>query len=81
MTQIILQPCGKGLPTEHYTKTVEFLVPLTRMEPFLAKSDFADLDRAFPAGRAAAWRPALLALRKSCDNLQLKYRHQIKSRA
>jgi HNH endonuclease len=55
VAKIVLQPCRKGLPATHYSDTVDNLVPLQRMEPFLANSDLVDLRRIFPARSAAVW--------------------------
>lgn len=55
MTQIILQPCGDGLPTQHYVDTVEKEVPLDRIGKYVAESSLADLKILFPRGQAAAW--------------------------
>jgi hypothetical protein len=38
MTKVVLQPCGEGLPAEHYADTVEMFVPLARMETSLQAS-------------------------------------------
>jgi len=55
MTKVVLQPCGNGLPAKHYADTVEMLVPLARMAPFIAKDELTDLQRMFRRGSAAVW--------------------------
>ncbi|MDP9160705.1 MAG: hypothetical protein M3O09_10835, partial [Acidobacteriota bacterium] len=55
MTQIILQPCGDGLPTQHYVDTVEKEVSLDRIGKYVAVSSLTDLQTLFPKGQAATW--------------------------
>jgi hypothetical protein len=55
MTQVVLQPCGDGLPAQHYVDTVEQLVPFEKLQQFLAKETLSDLEKLFPNKRVAAW--------------------------
>jgi hypothetical protein len=54
MAQIVLQPCGTGLPAKHYEDTVQNPVPISKMIPFLASQEIAELRQKFPHS-AAVW--------------------------
>jgi len=55
MTKIVLQPCGKGLPTKHYADTVEKPVSLSTMSSYLSQDELENLKEKFPQGHVAAW--------------------------
>lgn len=55
MPKIVLQPCGKGLPTKHYIDTVERPVSLSTMSSYLSQAELENLREKFPQEHVAAW--------------------------
>jgi len=55
MTQVVLQPCGEGLPAQHYLDTVEQLVSLDQIAEFVGETDLRNLRSIFREEGAAAW--------------------------
>jgi len=55
MTQVVLQPCGEGLPAQHYIDTVERLVSLDQIARFVSEIDIRNLRSIFREKRVAAW--------------------------
>jgi hypothetical protein len=52
--QLVLQPCGGAEAAAHFEDTIENLVPLTRILPYLSAAD-RDLVRSRFADRVAVW--------------------------